>query len=201
MPKRPSLGVTRPIEGPPAHERTLEEFVGRPELVSEDLGFWNEEAFFLHGPRKDEYQVVRKDFYRTRPTLTLWGGTEKKVVFDSFSLAVVKKNPLHAILLHRYHDARTGLPLSDPGPVGEFYKDAFGNILGIAMAYRGKGVGPEFLAAAIEETGNVSPPAAYSPAGLRNRERAHRILVRNALLRGEKVPPEVLARYPELAGL
>ena len=129
-----------------------------------------------------------------------WWGDAPREIYGSYSVAVLKKHPAHAILLYQPFDAASDEPLGDRGPVGEFYPDPFGNILGIAEAYRGKGVGPEFLAAAMEATGNVAPPKSYSPAGLKNRLKAHPILVRHALEKGLLVPDRVLEQYPALQG-
>lgn len=188
------MAIAKPLEGPPAHELTVEEFVGEPRMVSEDLGRWNEEAFILYGPRPEDYRVVRRNFYSVGPRMLFYIDRPKEII-ERYSLALLLDNPLHAILLSQPVDAKTGEALADEGAVGEFHPDPFGNLLGIFEAHRGKGVGPEFLAAAIEETGNVAPPPAYSPAGYRNRIRAHAVLVRNALKREDKIPEKVLKQY------
>jgi GNAT superfamily N-acetyltransferase len=188
------MAIAKPLKGPPAHRMTVEEFVGMPEMVSEDLGRWNEEAFILYGPRREEYEIVRRDFYQAPPR-RMWFIDRPKEIRERYSLALLKDNPIHAILIAQPVDAATGEALMEEGAVGEFYPDPFGNLLGIFESHRGLGVGPQFLAAAIEETGNVAPPSAYSPAGVRNRIRAHAILVKNALARGDKVPARVLEGY------
>lgn len=198
----PSMGkvlkrIAPPLAGPPAHELTLEEFVGHPKMVDESLAAWNEEAFLLHrAPYLHDYRIVSQ-FFCTEPRLTYFIDSPR-LTFECYSVAVLKKNPTYAILLSDMIDESTRETLLEQNLVGEFYPDAFGNVLGILEAHRGKGVGPEFLAAAIEATGNVSPPPAFSPAGLKTRKKAHKIIVRNALLRGDQVPEKVLDEYPDL---
>lgn len=187
-----------PLAGPQAHELTLEEFVGHPKMVDESLAAWSEEAFLLYRvPYLDNYRIVIHHFFCTEPTRTYWIDSPR-LIFECYSVAVLKKNPTYAILLSDMIDESTWKTLLERNIVGEFYPDAFGNVLGILEAHRGKGVGPEFLAAAIEATGNVSPPPAFSPAGLKNRKKAHKILVHNAILRGDPVPETVLQEYPDL---
>lgn len=189
------MDIAAPIQGKPAHERTLEEFVGEKPAIDRSYGLWNEEAFLLYRvPYFGEYSIKARNILCTKPEI--YGTSDPNVtksLFHCFHAAVLEKDPAYAVLLADTIDADTGEVWIESGPVGEFYRASFGiNNLGIMEAYRGKGVGPHFVAAAIEVTGNVEPSGAYSPAGLATRKKAHRILVENALKRGDAVPMAVL---------
>lgn len=190
--------IATPRNGKPAHMRTIEEFVGKNPTVARDLGYWNEEAFILHRvPYLREYKIVRRNIFCDSPSR--YGTSDPgvtRVLHHCYHLAMLKDDPYYALLLADTIEVGTGAILIPNNIVGEFYQDGFGyNILGIQEAYRGRGVGAHFVAAAIEETGNVDPTGAYSPAGLATRRKAHRILVENAIKRGDAVPMEVLKEY------
>lgn len=182
--------------GPPAHERTLEEFVGEDPEVSQEYGGWSEESFILHrAPYLKDYEIKTRDFYCHEPR-KYWTPEGPRDQFHCYSVAVPKDRPAYALLLADMIDAETGKKVISEDMVGEFYAAPFRtNILGIFESHRGKGVGPHFVAAAIEATGHVEPSGAYSPAGLRTRKRAYKILVFNAVERGEAVPERVLLEY------
>lgn len=181
----------------PAHERTLREFVGKNPEISKVYGRWNEESFILHRiPYLKDYEIKARNILCTKPQR--FGTSDPNITrmsYYCFHLAVLKEDPEYALLLAEAIDAETGKVWIPAGVVGEFYREAFGNILGIMEAYRGYGAGAHFVAAAIEVTGNVEPSGAYSPAGLATRKKAHRILVENAIKRGDSVPMEVLKEY------
>lgn len=190
--------IARPKHGKPAHERTLEEFVGTKPKVERSYGFWNEEAFILHRiPYLGDYKIKRRNFFCDEPRK--YGTSEPGVIrtlYHCYHLALLKEDPDYALLLVDTVEVGTGEILIQNDVVGEYYRDDFGlNILGIMAAYRGRGAGAHFVAAAIEQTGNVDPSGAYSPAGLATRKRAHRILIENAIKRGDTVPMEVLEEY------
>jgi GNAT superfamily N-acetyltransferase len=190
--------IATPRNGKPAHMRTMEEFVGKDPAVDRNLGYWDEEAFLLHrAPYLDEYKIKRRNFFCDEPRK--YGTSEPgviRVLYHCYHLAVLKDDPAYALLLSDTMEVGTGHIVMRDGIVGEFYQEGFGyNILGIMEAYRGRGVGAHFVATAIEETGIVDPTGAYSPAGLATRKKAHRILVENAIKRGDAVPMEVLQEY------
>jgi GNAT superfamily N-acetyltransferase len=190
--------IASPLHGKPAHERMLEEFIGKGLSIDRQYGFWNEEAFILHqAPYFNNYEIAIKNFFCTKPTKSYWVMAKDKTawIFHCYSVGILEENPVYAGLLARMIDAENGAELMDEGLVGEFYPGAFGSTLGILASHRGKGVGPQFVAAAIEATGNVDPSRAYSPAGLATRKKAHRILVENAIKRGDSVPMQVLEEY------
>lgn len=181
-----------------AHERTLVEFVGHSPTINKQFSLWNEEAFILHrAPYLENYRIVRRNFFCDEPRR--YGTSEPgviRVLYHCYHLAVLKDNPTYAILLADTVEVGTGEILIKNDMIGEYYRDGFGlNTLGIISAYRSKGAGAHFVAAAIEETGNAEPSGAYSPAGLATRKKAHRILVENAIKRGDSVPMEVLKEY------
>lgn len=193
--------IATPRNGKPAHMRTLEEFIGKNPMVERSLGYWNEEAFILHrAPYLDNYKIARRNFFCDEPRKYGTGVPGQiRVLYHCYHLALLKDDPYYAVLLADTVEVGTGEILIRDDIVGEFYRDGFGyNILGIQEAHRGRGVGSHFVATAIEETGNVDPSGAYSPAGLANRKRAHRILVENAIKRGDSVPIEVLKEYEKL---
>jgi len=200
--------IASPISGKPAHERTLEEFVGRRPMIDPAFADWSEEAFLLHrAPHLKDYTIRRRNFFCDEPRK--YGTSrpgEVRVLYHCFHVAVLRSDPVYAVLLADTVEVGTGEILMRNSVVGEYYRDGFGlNILGILAAHRGRGVGAQFVAAAIEATGNVEPSGAYSPAGLATRKRAHRILVENAIRRGDLVPMAVLdegkkGRRPGLAG-
>lgn len=182
----------------PAHERTLREFVGTNPKVGPSFAYWNEEAFLLHrAPYLENYKIKRRNFFCDEPRK--YGTSEPgriRTLYHCYHLAVLKDNPTYAILLADTIEVGSGEILIRNDMIGEYYRDDFGlNILGILSAYRGRGAGANFVATAIEETGNVEPSGAYSPGGLATRKRAHRILVENAIKRGDSVPMEVLKEY------
>lgn len=189
------MDIAAPIQGKPAHERTLVEFVGEKPAIDKLYGLWNEEAFILYrAPYFGDYAIKARNIFCTKPSL--YGTSDPDIIkslFNCFHVAVLDKDPAYAVLLADMIDADTGEVWIEGGPVGEFYRASFGiNNLGIMAAYRGRGVGPYFVAGAIEATGNVEPSGAYSPAGLATRKKAHRILVENAIKRGDAVPMVVL---------
>lgn len=190
--------IATPRNGKPAHMRTIEEFVGKDPAVEHNLGYWNEEAFLLHrAPYLKNYKIWKRNFFCDEPRK--YGTSEPgviRVLYHCYHLAILKDDPSYALLLADTVEVGTGDILLRDNIVGEFYQDGFGyNILGIMEAYRGRGVGAHFVAAAIEETGNVDPTGAYSPAGLATRKKAHGILVENAIKRGDAVPMVVLEEY------
>jgi len=190
--------IATPRNGKPAHMRTLEEFVGKNPTVDRTFGYWNEEAFILHrAPYLDNYKIAKRNFFCDEPRKYGTGTPgEIRILYHCYHLAILKEDPYYALLLADTVEAGTGTILMRDNIVGEFYADGFGyNILGIQEAYRGRGVGAHFVAAAIEETGRVDPTGAYSPAGLATRKKAHRILVENAIKRGDSIPMEVLEEY------
>jgi GNAT superfamily N-acetyltransferase len=190
--------IAPPLHGKPAHERTLKEFVGANPSIDRLYGLWREEAFYLFRlPFFGEYSIKAENIFRTKPSM--YGTSDPNVtgrLYHRCHVGVLSKDPAYALLVVDTMDADTGRVWIEKGVVGEFYRDDFGlNILGISEAYRGKGIAPHFVAAAIEATGNVEPSGAYSPAGLATRKKAHRILVENAIKRGDSVPTQVLEEY------
>jgi GNAT superfamily N-acetyltransferase len=187
--------ITKPLRGKPAHERTLEEFVGWDPVIAKGFANWNEQAFILH--RFGSYTVKARNIYCTKPAV--YGTSDPRVtrkVFHCYHVAILDDKPTYALLLADAIDADTGEVWIPEGIVGEFYRDDLGlNLLGILESHRGKGVAPHFVASAIEATGNVHPSGAYSPAGFATRKKAHRILVENAIKRGDSVPMQVLKEY------
>ncbi|HXX63688.1 MAG TPA: hypothetical protein VEO56_07815, partial [Bacteroidota bacterium] len=158
--------IAAPKHGKPAHERTLEEFVGRKPSVDRTYAFWNEEAFLLHrAPHLENYKIKRRNFFCDEPKKYAWPG-QIRTLYHCYHLALLKDDPDYAVLLADTIEVGTGNILSTNSIIGEYYCDGFGlNMLGILEAYRGRGVGSHFVAAAIEATGNVDPSGAYSPAG------------------------------------
>lgn len=190
--------IAAPLKGKPAHERTLKEFVGENPKVDRQFSFWKEEVFYLFRlPSLGSYTLKAEDIFRTKPTL--YGTSDPKItslLYHRCHVGVLDNEPTYAVLVVDTFDANTGKMFIEKSVVGEFYRDDFGlNILGMSEAYRGKGIAPHFVAAAIEATGNVEPSGAYSPAGLATRKKAHRILVENAIRRGDSVPVQVLQEY------
>lgn len=178
--------------------RTLEEFVGKNPTVERSLGYWNEESFILHrAPYLNDYKIARRNIFCDEPRTYATGEPGgRRILYHCYHLAILNDDPYYALLLADTIEVGTGEILIRDNIIGEFYQDGFGyNMLGIMEAHRGRGAGAHFVAAAIEETGNVEPTGAYSPAGLATRKRAHRILVENAIKRGDAVPMEVLKEY------
>jgi len=189
------MDIVAPLQGKLAHERTLEEFVGKKPVINPAFSFWKEETFYLFRlPFLGDYTLKAENIFKTKPTI--YGTSDPNVtslLYHRCHVGVLDNEPTYALLVVDTVDANTGETFIEKGVVGEFYRDDFGlNILGISEAYRGKGIAPHFVASAIEVTGNVEPSGAYSPAGLATRKKAHRILVENAIKRGDAVPMVVL---------
>lgn len=139
--------IAKPLHGKPAHERTLEEFVGKDPVIDRQYGLWKEEAFYLFRlPFLGEYTLKAQDIFQTRPTV--YGTSDPNVtrrLFHRVHVGVLETEPTYALLVVDTIDADTGKVFIERGVVGEFYRDDFGlNILGISEAYRGKGIAPHF---------------------------------------------------------
>ena len=75
------------------------------------------------------------------------------------------------------------------------YNAGFGLV--VDPAHRGRGLGT-FLILWRAEHGGRNPAVRRTPQSTEMTRKAHRLIVQRAVRRGDKVPPEVLADYPEL---
>lgn len=106
----------------------------------------------------------------------------------------------HHYLLLRRLESRRGRVLEAATVIGDYSVDYQGDTgLGVAKAYRGRGLGRLLLLAVQKSLGHAGPARFVTRAGYNNRRSAHRFAVDWALRKGARVPLYVLKEYPDLA--
>jgi hypothetical protein len=71
--------------------------------------------------------------------------------------------------------------------------------LWLSRGVRGRGLAPEIVLEAAERRGGSLEPVSYTTAGKSAHAAAHRLAVARAAAAGHRIPPSVLADYPDIA--